>query len=66
MPKIIFKIIPALVFWGIFIFIINQIPYPDSLTQANFTQIIPFLISLYLAFILTINILLRNILLSAI
>ncbi len=66
MPKIILKIIPALFFWGIFIFIIFQIPYPDSLTQANFTQIIPFLIFLYLALVFTINIVLKNILLSAI
>ncbi len=64
MPKIIFKFLPALIFLGIFAFVVFQIPYPDSLTQANFTQIIPFLISLYIALIFTINILLRNILLS--
>ncbi len=42
-----------------------QVPYPDSLTQANFNQVIPFFVSLYLALVFTLNILFRNILLSA-
>jgi len=64
MSKIIFKILPALIFWGAFAFVIRQIPYPDSITQANYTQILPFFASLYLALVFTLNILFRNILFS--
>lgn len=65
MPKIILKAIPALIFWGSFTYVVLKIPYPESLTQANFTQIFPFFISLYLALIFTFNIILKNILFSA-
>lgn len=65
MNKSILKFIPAVILWGIFIFVVLKIPYPDSLTQANLTQIIPFFASLYLTLILTFNILLKNILSSA-
>lgn len=61
MPKFIPNIILSLIFWGIFIFIVFNIPYPESLVQANFSQIIPFIISLLLALISTFNILLKNI-----
>ncbi|MDO8577003.1 MAG: hypothetical protein Q7R82_01540 [Candidatus Daviesbacteria bacterium] len=64
MVKIIFKILPALVFWGSFAFVVLQIPYPESITQANFIQIFPFFISLYLALAFTLNIFLKNILFS--
>lgn len=65
MPKIILKAIFALICWGIFIFVVLNIPYPESLTQANFTQIIPFFASLYLTLVFTVNILFKNILFSA-
>lgn len=64
MPKIILKIIPTLLFWGIFIFIVFNIPYPESLVQANFSQIAPFFIFLFLALTLTFNLFLKNIFLS--
>lgn len=64
MLKIILKIIPALFFWGTFVFASLQIPYPDSLTQANVSQLIPFFGSLFLAIIFTLNIFLKNIFLS--
>lgn len=54
------RIIPVLFFWGIFIFVVLKIPYPESLTQADFTQIGSFLIPLFLALILTFNIFLKN------
>jgi len=65
MFKIFKKIIPALFFWGIFIFVVLQVSYPESLTQANYTQLLPFFIPLYLALALTLNILLKNILSSS-
>jgi len=65
MSKIILKVIPALACWGIFAYVVLQIPYPETLTQANAIQIFPFFISLYLALLLTLNIFLKNILFSA-
>lgn len=65
MPKTILKIFPALSFWGAFAFVVLNIPYPESLTQANSFQIFPFFISLYLALVFTINIFLKNILFSS-
>ncbi len=65
MSKIILKILPVIIFWGSFAFVVLQIPYPDSLTQANTAQILPFFLSLYFALIFTLNIFLKNILFSA-
>lgn len=64
MIKIILKSTPALIFWGVFIFIVLNVPYPESLTQANFGQLIPFFISLFLSIALTLHIFLKNILMS--
>lgn len=58
------RIIPAFLFWVVFIFVVLKIPYPDSLTQANLTQVVPFFSSLYLALLFTFNIALKNMLLS--
>lgn len=65
MLKILIKLSPALIFWGGFAYVVLQVPYPDSLTQANFNQVIPFFASLYLALVFTINILFKNILFSS-
>lgn len=65
MSKSIIKIISALIFWGAFIYIVLTIPYPESLTQANIMQIIPFFASLYFALLFTLNIFLRKIPISA-
>ncbi len=62
--QFIFKIIPPLFFLGIFIYVVLQIPYPDSITQANFTQLLSFFIPLFLAISLTINLFLKNIFIS--
>ncbi|MDD5147595.1 MAG: hypothetical protein PHV63_03575 [Candidatus Daviesbacteria bacterium] len=61
MPKVLPKIIPALIFWGIFILVVLQVPYPESLTQANYIQLIPFFVPLYFALSFTLNIFLKNI-----
>ncbi|MDO8639119.1 MAG: hypothetical protein Q7R43_06090, partial [Candidatus Daviesbacteria bacterium] len=50
--------------WGIFIFIVFNIPYPDSLAQANLMQAALFFGSLFLGIALTLNIFLINILMS--
>ena len=57
--------IPALFFWAIFIFVILLIPYPDSITQANFQQLFFFFTTLFCAIIFTLNIFLKNVFLSA-
>lgn len=64
MPRLLIKIAPPVIFWGIFAFTILQIPYPDSLTQANIIQLISFFTPLLLAFIFTIEIFLKNVFMS--
>ena len=59
------RIFPPLFFWGIFILVIFQIPYPENLSQANILQILGFFIPFFLAVSLTINIFLKNIFLSS-
>ncbi|MDO8573627.1 MAG: hypothetical protein Q7R77_02655 [Candidatus Daviesbacteria bacterium] len=54
------RILPVLLFWVTFIYVILQVPYPKTLTQANFIQISSFLTPLFLAFIFTFNIIIRN------
>lgn len=65
MFKLLQKIITVLIFWAIFAYVILQVPYPDSLTQANPKQLLFFFIPLFLAITLTLNILLKNIFSSA-
>lgn len=64
MSRLLIKIAPAVIFWGIFAFTILQIPYPDSLTQANIIQLASFFIPLLLACIFTIEIFLKNVFVS--
>lgn len=61
MPKLLLKVVPALIFWGAFTFIIFNIPYPENLAEANLTHMALFLIALYLSLTFTFNIALRNI-----
>lgn len=56
---------PSLIFWGIFIYVILQIPYPENLTAANATQLLSFFIPLFLAITLTLNLVLKNIFISS-
>ena len=58
------KALPSFFFWGIFAYVILQIPYPETITQANVTQLLTFFIPLFLAITLTLNIFLRNIFIS--
>lgn len=55
MPKLFLKIIPALIFWGIWILVIFYVPYPESLTQASLWQILAFFIPLFLALTFTLS-----------
>lgn len=57
--SLILKLTPALIFWGIFIFVIFQVPYPESLTQASLFQILAFFISFFLALVITLNLFLK-------
>lgn len=52
-------------FWGCFIFVILKVPYPESLSQANIAQILSFFVTLYLALVLSTNIFLKNLYISA-
>lgn len=60
MFKILYRFIPILIFWGVFIFVILQVPYPKSLTQADIFQILAFLIPLFFALTFTFNIFLKS------
>ena len=64
MFKIIKKIIPIIFLWSAFTFVVLQIPYPETITQANLTQLLTFFITLFLALTITINLFLKNILSS--
>lgn len=64
MASLLIKSISVLIFWGIFIFVILQVPYPETLTQANIIQLFSFFITLFLALSLTINLFIKNILVS--
>lgn len=61
MSKFLIKITPSIIFWGIFIFTILQIPYPTTLIQAESSQLLLFFIPLFLALTTTINLFLKNI-----
>lgn len=60
MFKLTGKILPALVFWGIFIYVLFFVDYPKSLTQANALQILLFFIPLYFAITFTLNLVIKN------
>lgn len=55
---------PSIFFWGIFIFVILYVPYPETLIQADVFQISSFFIPLFLALISSFNIFLKNFFLS--
>lgn len=65
MIQFILRTLPALIFWGIFGYVILQVPYPKSLTQATPLQLLAFFISLFLAITFTLNIFLTFLLLSS-
>ena len=64
MVQVFLKILLALIFWGIFSYVIIYVNYPESLTQASTGQLLYFFIPLFLAIIFTVNILLRSIIRS--
>ncbi|MBI2018280.1 hypothetical protein HYS96_01100 [Candidatus Daviesbacteria bacterium] len=64
MLKLILKILPALFFGGVFLLAVFQIPYPETLTQANVLQILGFFIPLFLLISFVINIFIKNLFLS--
>ncbi len=59
MLQIFLKIIPALIFWGIFLYVIFQVPYPKTLKEANLIQLLSFFTPLFLALIFTLDLFLR-------
>ncbi len=64
MYKIITKIFPALICWGIFIYVVFQVPYPETITQANIIQLLAFFIPLFLAITSSLNLISKNIFIS--
>ncbi len=64
MIKILYTYLLPLLLWGIFIYTVLQIPYPQSITQANLNQLLLFFVPLFLSIVLTLNIFLKNIFIS--
>ena len=58
------KIIPILFIWGVFIYVVLQVPYPDSIAQAKVQDLLAFFIPLFLGLALTLNLFLKNIFIS--
>ncbi len=56
----ILKIFLTLIFWSVWIYVIFTVPYPDSITQADSSQLLSFFIPLFLALTATVNLLLKN------
>lgn len=65
MSKLLPGVFLSLICWAIFAYVVLQVPYPDTLTQANLQQLLFFFIPLFLAITLTVNIFLKNIFISA-
>ncbi len=63
MSKIL-PIISALIFWGIFIYVLLSVPYPETITQANATQLLSFFVSLFLSIVFSLNLFFKNIFMS--
>ncbi|MBI4036480.1 hypothetical protein HY386_01205 [Candidatus Daviesbacteria bacterium] len=57
--SLILKFTLALAFWGIFAYVIFQVEYPKSLTQASLLQILAFFIPLFLALSFSFNLVLN-------
>src|SRR3989344_2108184 len=55
----IFSLVHMLISWGIFIYVVLKIPYPETLTSANIFQVFSFFTSLFLSLSFTINLLLH-------
>ena len=51
---------PALIFWGIFAYVIFQVEYPKSLTQASLWQILAFFLPLFLALSFSLDLFFKN------
>lgn len=64
MSKIFPKII-VLVLWVVFLLIVLKVPYPETITQANLIQLLGFFIPLFIAITFSLNLLIKNILMSA-
>lgn len=59
------KFILTLFFWGMFLYVVFFVSYPKTLTSANFLQIAPFFLTLFLAVALTVYLVFKNFLISA-
>lgn len=66
MPGIFLKLIPVMIFGGVFVYVLFNVPYPNSLAQASFNQLLTFFGSLFFLLLFLINIFLNYLLISAI
>ena len=60
MTQLILTILLLLFSWGIWVYVIFNVPYPESLTKGDSFQLLSFFIPLFLALIFSTNIILKN------
>lgn len=65
MVRVLIKITPPVLLWIVFFVVVLKIPYPDSLIKANLVQVSFFFFPLFAAITFSINIFLKNLLLSS-
>lgn len=65
MSNRIFKILPILIFGGIFIFVLLKVDYPNSLTSASAFQLGAFLIPIFLTLTFALNFVIGFLFISA-
>lgn len=58
--SILLRIILALIFWGLFIYVLFFVEYPNSLTQANPLQLLVFFTPLYFAINFSLYLIIKN------
>lgn len=58
------KIVIPIIFWSLFLYVVFNVPYPKSITEANFLQLMTFFTFLFLSLTVTFNLFLKNIFLS--
>ncbi len=66
MPKFLLRTIPALIFLGIFIWVVLFVDYPKSLTQASTLQLAVFFVTLFLCLTFLLNIAINKLITSSI
>ena len=55
------RFLPILFFWGVFILVIFNVEYPNTIPEASLFQLVAFFLPLFLSLTFTVNLIIRNI-----